>query len=485
VDESEKLIALVALGTPNQAVKAWNLWNKKNSKKEASSILSWSGGYMYHNLGKAGYEDKYLHGIYLHNQILNNLKLSMASPILKEINKKYGIIPIKSFGMSNRDFSWGFRPVADFDFYMSDSFLEELWEFMETNNLLPLMSISKIEFLTKIVKQRGSWNFIKKEKYDIDVHWRLFDHLTIKQNSELVKSQTENIKTSNNIDCHLTRNLEIVLLAKHFFHQGENRFNGLFDFYHVAKKVEPEKVMNLIKSTDTRDVFLTTLVAINEILGENIDLKLAWMHKNLQRSTTKKNDAIKQKKRYFTSIHPDDFELYSHRHLYLYKLWNFLGRHSLFERFCIKIFGPFNVQIFSENKLIDMKSIENMSIGWHYVYPTQSYRWAHSPDSRLTFHARRGKSYELTISLDTYAWSIAPIGAFDLFLNGVYIQTYDKKFDVYHLKYKAKSKFLEISLRPTIILDYRGTNDFNWHRMSIPVKQVSFIEISENRHNLE
>ena len=60
MDESEKLIALVALGTPSQAVKAWNLWNEKNSKKEASTILSWSGGYMYHNLEKAGYEDKYL-----------------------------------------------------------------------------------------------------------------------------------------------------------------------------------------------------------------------------------------------------------------------------------------------------------------------------------------------------------------------------------------------------------------------------------------
>ena len=479
MDESEKLIALVALGTPNQAVKAWDLWNEKNSKKEASSILSWSGGYMYHNLRGAGYEDKYLHGIYLHNQISNNLKLSMASPILKGLNKKYGIIPIKSFGMSNRDFSWGFRPVADFDFYVSDSFLEELWEFMETNKLLPLMGISKIEFLTKIVKQRGSWNFIKKEKYDIDVHWRLFDHLTIKQNRGLIKSQTQRIKTSNNIDCHLTRNLEIVLLANHFFYQGENRFNGLFDFYHVAKKVEPEKVINLIKSTDTRDAFVATLIAINDILGENIDLKLAWIYKNLKSSTTKKDDATKQKKRYFTSIHPDDFELNSHRHQNLYKLWNFFGRHSLFERFCIKRFGPFNVQIFSENKLIDMTSVENMSIGWHYIYPNQSYRWAHSPDSRITFHTRPGQSYELKISLDPYAWSIAPIGEFDLFLNGVYIQTCDKKYDVYHLKYKAKLNYLEISLRPRIIFDYRSTNYFNWYRMSIPVKQVSFISFNE------
>ena len=86
MDESEKLIALVALGTPSQAVKAWNLWNEKNSKKEASTILSWSGGYMYHNLEKAGYEDKYLHGIYLHNKISNNLKFTMAEQILNELN---------------------------------------------------------------------------------------------------------------------------------------------------------------------------------------------------------------------------------------------------------------------------------------------------------------------------------------------------------------------------------------------------------------
>ena len=137
---------------------------------------------MYHNLKKAGYEDKYLHGIYLHNIISNNLKFTKARPIIDEINKKFGIIPIKSFGMGNRDFSWGYRPVADFDFYVLDSYLEELWKFMETNSLTPLMGISKNEFQTKIFKQRGSWNFIKKEEYDIDIHWRLFDHLSIKQN---------------------------------------------------------------------------------------------------------------------------------------------------------------------------------------------------------------------------------------------------------------------------------------------------------------
>ena len=399
----------------------------------------------------------------------------MASPILKEINKKYGIIPIKSFGMSNRDFSWGFRPVADFDFYVSDSLIEELWEFMEANSVLPLMSISKTEFLTKIVKQRGSWNFLKKEKYDIDVHWRLFDHLTIKQNRELIKYQTQRMKTSNNIDCHLTRNLEIVLLANHFFYQGENRFNGLFDFYYAAKKVEPEKVINLIKSTDTSDAFVATLVAINEILGENMDSKLAWMYENLKSYTTKKVDAVKLKKRYFNSIHSDDFELNLHRHQNLYKLWNFFGHHAFFERFCIKLFGPFNVQIFSENKLIDMASVQNMSIGWHYTYPSQPYRWAHSPDSRITFHARPGESYELKISLDPYAWLIAPIGAFNLFLNGDFIHTCTKQFSEYNCVYSTNSGFIEISIRPNILLDYRESSDFNWHRMSIPVKKISLI----------
>jgi len=477
VDESEKLISLVALGNPDQAIKAWNLWNEKNSKKEASTILSWSGGYMYHNLKKAGLEDKYLHGIYLHNIISNNLKFTKARPIIDEINKKFGIIPIKSFGMSNRDFSWGFRPVADFDFYVLDSFLEELWKFMETNSITPLMDISKNEFRTKILKQRGSWNFIKKEEYDIDIHWRLFDHLTIKQNRDLIKSQTERIETSNDIDRHLTRNLEIVLLANHFYHQAENRFNGLFDFYNLAKKVDPEKVINIIKSTGTRNAFVATLNTLNEILGENIDFKLVWLRKNLQSSNTRKVERINRKKRYFISIHPDDFELNSHRHKYLYKIWNFFGRHSYLEQLCIRICGPFNTQIFSENKLIDMAQTENTSIGWNYKYPNQTYRWAHSPDARMNIHAREGETYELSISLEPHEWKVAPIKAFNLFLNGVYIQTCDKQHDVYKFRYKTELNFIEISIRPTILFDYRKSDHFNWYRMSIPVKHISLSSV--------
>ena len=247
MDESEKLISLVALGNPNQAVEAWNLWNEKNSKKEASTILSWSGGYMYHNLKKAGHEDKYLHGIYLHNIISNNLKFTKARPILEEINEKFGIIPIKSFGMSNQDFSWGYRPVADFDFYISDSHLQDLWKIMESHKISPLMGISKNEFQTKILWQRGSWNFLKDKDFDIDVHWRLFDHLSLNQNRKLIEYETERTETLKGTYSYLTRNLEIVLLANHFYFQGDKKFNGLFDFYNVSKKVNPEKVIDIIK----------------------------------------------------------------------------------------------------------------------------------------------------------------------------------------------------------------------------------------------
>ena len=473
MDESEKLISLVALGNPNQAVEAWNLWNEKNSKKEASTILSWSGGYMYHNLKKAGHEDKYLHGIYLHNIISNNLKFTKARPILEEINEKFGIIPIKSFGMSNQDFSWGYRPVADFDFYISDSHLQDLWKIMESHKISPLMGISKNEFQTKILWQRGSWNFLKDKDFDIDVHWRLFDHLSLNQNRKLIEYETERTETLKGTYSYLTRNLEIVLLANHFYYQGDKKFNGLFDFYNVSKKVDPDKVKEIIKKTDTLDSFKATLDIISEILGENVNSNFSLMQKYFQYATQKKAKQIKHKRRYFTLINRDDFELNTHRQKYLYKLWHFFGRHSFLEKFILSLFGPFNIQIFNKESVIVMGQVENLSIGWHHMYQNDLFRWAHSPDTRLTINAHKGETYKLTVTLDQASWKLAPMGAFNLFINGDFIQTCTEQINEYEWIYTTNLDFIEISIRPNILLEYRKSVNFNWNRMSVPVKQIS------------
>ena len=473
MDESEKLIALVALGTPSQAVKAWNLWNEKNSKKEASTILSWSGGYMYHNLEKAGYEDKYLHGIYLHNKISNNLKFTMAEQILNGLNKEFGIIPIKSFGMSNRDFSWGFRPVADFDFYVSDSHLEDIWKFMEFHKVAPLMGISQNEFLSKILWQRGSWNFVKEKEFDIDVHWRLFDHLSLSQNRELIAIETERTGTCEGFNSYLTTNLEIVLLANHFYYQGDKKFNGLFDFYNVSNKVDPEKVIDIVKKTGTIDAFRSTMDLISGILGKNVNSTFNLIHKHFQDSVYSDKKKVREKRRYFNQINRDDFEPNLHRHKHLYKLWNFLGRHTFMERFILRLFGPFNQQIFREECLIELKEVENLSIGWHHIYGNDSFRWTHSPDTRLTFNASKGESYKVLVELDDDSWKSSPTGAFNLFLNGDFIQTCTKQFSEYNWIYSTNFDFIEISIRPNILLDYRKSSNFNWNRMSTPVKKIS------------
>jgi hypothetical protein len=480
VDESEKLIAMVALGDTEQATKAWAVWNAKNSKQEASAILSWAGGYMYHNLKKAGYQDKYLHGIYWYNQISNNLKFKLAKPILNELNKNFTIIPIKSFGMSFRDFSWGFRPVADFDFYVDSMYLEEYWRYMDSKNILPLLGVSEKEFEFKIQNQRGSWNFIKEKAFDIDVHWRLFDHLTLNKNRELAAVEVEKIENSAEIKNFLSINLEIVLLANHFYFQGDKRFNGLFDFYSTSKKVDPKKVIDILKITETSDSFIFTIDAVSEILGKNINSNLIMIRKYFQSTPLKKIDSINCKSRYFSRINLDDFEPKLHRHGYIYKFWNFFGRHSFLEKIILKLFGPFNLQMMPENKKIDMTSVENLSIGWHHLYQNNLFRWSHSPDTRISFFSRKNRTYRVEIITDKNEFKSSPVGAFNLFINGEFQGTCTNENNLHECIYKTNLDFIEISIRSNLLFDYRRSNNFNWYRMSVPIKSIKVenIEIS-------
>jgi hypothetical protein len=143
------------------------------------------------------------------------------------------------------------------------------------------------------------------------------------------------------------------------------------------------------------------------------------------------------------------------------------------ERFILRLFGPFNRQMFRDECLIELERVENLSIGWHHIYQNDSFRWTHSPDTRLTFHASKGGSYKVSVELDNDSWRSSPIGAINLFLNGDFIQTCTKQFSEYNWIYSTNFDFIEISIRPNILLDYRKSSNFNWKRMSTPVKKIS------------
>ncbi len=478
MDESEKLIFQAALGNPGLAQKAWAKWKTKYPLSEASPILSWAAGYIHNNLKASGVTDVYLMGIYRHNLVANNLRLSVALPVLTALNQEYGIIPLKSFSLSTQEFSWGNRPVADFDFYSESSNNRDIWDFLHDKKYKALLGVSEAEFHSQILNFRGSWNFKNIENIDLDLHWRIFDHLSLKKNRDLVSREIIIRKTQIGFQKFLSPELDLVMLANHQFLQGESRSNGLFDIFHQAKSIDVDKVLKLIRETNTQISMQSTITILSEIMGAENHANLKLIGTLIQRGRNKEGSAtISNVSRYFQRSSLQVIKL-EHRHAGIYKLWSFLGRHAFLEKFLLRQFGAFSKCVNMPKFGFKFVSQREFGVGWHYQYPIDDWRWGHTPDSRIAWWVKPDKIYRVTIEFNSQQWSVSPIQLVNVFFNGIFIQSWNKENSSLSWLFSTKLEFLEISFRPNNVINYMATGpNFNWYRLSIPIKNVNIDEL--------
>jgi hypothetical protein len=479
VDESEKLIFQAALGNPGLAQKAWAKWKTKYPLSEASPILSWAAGYIHNNLKASGVTDVYLMGIYRHNLVANNLRLSVALPVLTALNQEYGIIPLKSFSLSTQEFSWGNRPVADFDFYSESRNNRDIWDFLHDKKYKALLDVSEAEFHSRILNFRGSWNFKNIENIDLDLHWRIFDHLSLKKNRDLVSREIIIRKTQIGFQKFLSPELDLVMLANHQFLQGESRSNGLFDIFHQAKSIDVDKVLKLIKETNTQISMQSTITILSEIMGAENHANLKLIGKLIQRGRDKEGSAtISNVSRYFQRSNLQVIKL-EHRHAGIYKLWSFLGRHTFLEKFLLRQFGAFSKCVDMPKSGFNFASQTEFGIGWHYLYPFDDFRWGHTPDSRIAWRIKPNKIYQVTLEFNSYAWLVSPVKSVNVFFNGIFQQGWNKENSSLSWLFSTELEFLEISFRSENVIDYMAMGPhFNWYRLTIPIMNASVVELS-------
>jgi hypothetical protein len=479
MDESEKLIIQAALGHPVLAQRAWAKWKLNNPLSSASPVLSWAAGYIHNNLKVSGMTDAYLLGIYRHNLVSNNLRLNAALPVLTTLKESFGIIPLKSFSISTQEFSWGNRPVADFDFYSDSQNNEKIWELLYERDYKVLLDISETEFNSRILNYRGSWNFKNTKGIDLDLHWRIFDHLSLKENRDLIAQETISRKTQIGFEKFLSPELDLVILANHQHLQGEGRFNGIFDVFHQAKGIDENKLVKLLKQTKTQISMESTIEIIADILGGDNHPKLISLQKSLRpKNKLSFNPEISHVSRYFQKSDLQIINL-EHRHPQIYKLWSFFGRHAFLEKLLLRQFGAFSKYIENPGLGFNFATEKNFGIGWHYQYPIDNWRWGHTPDSRIAWKIEQNKSLQVTIELNSKGWSLSPVQNVNVFFNGIYVGACTKQRSHFTWLFKSNLDFLEISFRPDQVIDYMATGpNFNWYRLSIPIMKVTIKEES-------
>jgi hypothetical protein len=465
--EVDKYLLTAALAPPIKANEAWEIWSNEVEPKDAPHVLSWAGGYIYLNLKNLGIENHYLRGIFRHNFLANNYRLSQVKGTLNALTDNWEISPIKSFGMTVGDNSLGLRPIADFDFYVKSSCATEVFEFLETQGYAANLDTNLFEFRTRLHKRRGSWNFVNSEGFDLDLHWRLFDHLSVKENESLLVSNAQITKTKHGKFRILTSELMCVLLANHQLLNTSEQYSGLFDIARIIGRSDVKTVSSLASKvgvlTEMREIFQL----IDEFAESSYATKLIPIPSVISRRS--KNNLINRS---------TDYERIRFR--FIYKVWSKILKPVWMEKLVTKHLGGFTISKHAEN---DTFQGMHLGSGWHYQYPGDKHRWLNIGDSRFTFFHTSTGVHELILKSDPHLFSLlAHIDRLNVFANGELIGIVEKSDSLARFEYTVKKiGNIEFSIRSegapySEIVRF----DFNWRLLSFPLISIQSRSLIRN-----
>ena len=479
MDERENQLIIAALGKPELALIAWNQWRSGfQDYKDAPHVLSWAAGYIYKNLSQAGIEENYLRGIYRHNWLANNFRFQQTQEILREITDRFKIAPLKSFGISVRDYSLGLRPVGDFDFYVESKDLPGVVEILNSHGYQAQLDVSHDEFFDKLVGLRGSWNFMNQDQSDLDLHWRIFDHLDLNQNQEIVDKYSTLVSSPNFGQYReLMAEVTTVQIACHHFIDGGPLYSGIFDFHMLYTKSDPVVIFEIAKLVGAINLVQELLKSIDHALGS--DLSSVW--NEMMAKFSEVSSHVGGRAHTIMPIQDRFIEHKAIRYRAIYKLWLFLGLNPAHERFLLKFLRSFsNPNSYLAIESNDIFSNENatMGLGWHHKYPGQYFRWARNVESRWIARLEKESRSSIRVVLDEFFWAWKKDFQLNLYCAGYFVGTVNHSF--YSFEFELPSHLnglVEFSLRSEKIAPPEQLSiHYNWYRLTAPVTSISITQ---------
>jgi len=455
----DKYLLTAALAPPLKANAAWEEWSSNVEPKDAPHVLSWAGGYIYLNLKNIGVENHYLRGIFRHNFLANNYRLSQVRETVNTLASNWAVSPIKSFGMTVKDNSLGLRPIADFDFYVKSSAAIDVFKYLESHGYSANLDMKIFDFKARLHKRRGSWNFVNSDGFDLDLHWRLFDHLTIKENEELLALNSQIVVTKHGTFTMLTPELMCVLLANHQLLNSSTHYSGLFDIARITEKSN-------LKTVNTLASQVGILPEMREIL-QIIDMYSERSNASTLISIPSTFE-LEMKNPLIDRV--TDFELIRLKHLY--KGWNILEKPTWIEKIATKYLGGFVKSKVPDNQVFQGARLGS---GWHYQYPGDKHRWLNIGDSRFTFLHRTKGAHELILSYDPYLFNLlSHVQYLNVFINGTHIGVINKSDGHVRFEYTVdKIGMVEFSFRSEGALNQEAARfDFNWRLLAFPLLSI-------------
>lgn len=452
MDESERLIVVAALAPPDRAAAAWRQWKATVPIAEATAMLTWAGGYMHRNLAAAGISEPYLAGIYRHNLLLNLSRLRAALPTLTALTARWPITPLKSFGMGEDTHARGLRPLADIDLWLPAEEMPKAAALLRGGEFSPLLDVDEHEFEHRVLPQRGSWNYVHPSGVDIDLHWRLLDHLDDATGRELVAAHGTLTDSEFGTIRRLDDELMLCCLVAHFRSEGMLFSHGLFDVAHLMQRVDPDRIGPLAARLEVARELVETLVSLRQLVGEDAaPPAFAELERSLAPFAAAQPIPTEVEAPESGETIPPRYEETAYlSRPQLYRVWTEQGRpEELEQKVCRR--GGFTriprwrVRADAKPRLFPTE-VGILGPGWHYLYPGDDYRWANRPDARVLFRGVPRSVSRVRIELST-AWPNTGASTIEVRANGRFLGVLERTAVVGEFPL-PRARRIELSLRP-------------------------------------
>jgi hypothetical protein len=462
MDESERLIARAALGSPAEAVGLWRQWRETYDPATASDLLVWAGGYVHRNIVAGGSRDEYLAGIARYNWVSNQRQLLAAHDDLVELAALHPLLPLKSFDASRADGALSLRPVADIDLYVDARGIERVVGWLRERGYVALLDVSDFELFERIVPLRGSWNFTRTVgetgvEAGIDVHWKLFDALTVPENRRFARRWTMPADASFGALRALVPEARFALMAVQRQAQDDGKDTVLFDAGHIVRDLAPRKLLAVTRASRSHASVLSLLAAIAEFTEAPEVAELCAVVATdvplAERADESRSSAL---------------------------------THTSEKRTPRPI-----ATLGAGGTVVRLTDDLPAGSGWFHLLPGDSWRWSTVPEARLRFglpkagasESRRERTLQINVELNPEAWAVCSAEFVDVACNGRFIGRIEKAsatatFDVL---ITARTRMLDLRFRGTgADLPAADPRSLVFNRIVAPVERIRLSRLPQN-----
>jgi hypothetical protein len=470
MDESERLIARAALGSPADALSAWEQWRATYDPATASNLLVWAGGYVHRNIVAGGGRDEYLAGLARYNWVANQRHLVAAHDDLVELASLHALVALKSFDTSRTDDALSLRPVADIDLYLDARRLRRVVAWLRERGYVPLLDASDTEFFERIVPLRGSWNFTRaapsgKNECSIDLHWRFFDGLSLAENRRFARRWTRPTDASFGSVRALVPEARFALMALQRQAQDDGKDTVLFDAGHIARDLEPRSLLAVTRASRSHASVLSLLDAIAEFTEapQVAELRDVVATDPAQQASLEDRGQARTER-----------------------------RTRRVSRTPLATLGANDA---TDETIVNLTDDLPVGSGWFHRLPSDTWRWSTVPEARLRFAVpklpnadrRRARTVprtvQITVELNPTAWAVCSAPFVDVICNGKTIGRIEKAsatatFDV---PITARTRMLDLRFRGTgADLPAADPRSLVFNRIVAPVERIRLSRLPQN-----